>query len=228
MAVDKSEIVRVTGGRQPVADSFIPPGLTVSGPAGAAVAYRSPRGLTHDVRAARQLLAEAGYASGEDLGPVRLMYNSGAAHGPIAQRLGSIWQSALGVKIRFLKKDANTFGQALKKKENKEWHLGRGGWFGDYRDPSTFLEMFVTDNGNNDCGYANEEFDALIAAAGAIDDQPRRMELFARAEERIVATDAPIVPLYHYVNHRMMRPRVRGTWPNQMDYLLLKQIRMER
>ena len=128
---------------------------------------------------------------------------------------------------RDLKKLAEAADQA-KKPADKEWHLGRSGWFGDYRDPSTFLEMFVTGDGNNDCGYSNARFDALMKEAASIADQSRRMELFSEAEHLAILDEAAIVPLYHYVEHYMIRPHVRGAWPNQMGFTLLKQISVER
>jgi len=228
MAVTKQDIVDVTGGQQPVAESFIPPGLTVTDRSGAPAPYRSAPGLPQDAAAARKLLAEAGYPKGQGFGDVRLMYNTGYGHEPVAQRLASIWQTELGLTVVLLPKDTNAFGEALKKPDGKIWHIGRSGWFGDYRDPSTFLDMFVTGDGNNDCGYSNADFDAFMRAAATEPDQSKRMELFARAEKLAVIDEAAIVPLYHYVEYYMIRPHVRGAWPNQMGYTLLKQISVER
>lgn len=228
MAVDKADIVKVAGLHQPVAQGFIPPGLTVSDPAGRTYTYVSAPGLPYDVAAARQLLAEAGYLSAAELGEVCLMYNKGYGHEPIAERLASVWRQALGANVVLDKKDANVFGQALKKKENKEWHLGRSGWFGDYRDPSTFLELLMTGDGNNDCGYSNPVFDALLREAASTDDQARRMDLFRRAEDLAVVKEAAILPLYHYVEHYLVHPSVRGAWPNQMGYMLLKDVSVTR
>jgi len=228
MAVDKQDIVDVTGGKQPTASSFIPPGLTVTQRDGTAVAYRSAPGLPYDPDAARALLAEAGYGGGAGFGDVKLMYNTGAGHDSVAQRLASIWQTELGVTVVLLPKEGNSFGEALKKPDQKIWHVGRSGWFGDYRDPSTFLDMFTTGDGNNDCGYSNPAFDALMRAAAAESDQRRRMEIFRRAEKLAVMDEAAIVPLYHYVEYYMIRPRVKGAWPNQMGYTLLKQVSVER
>ena len=43
--------------------------------------------------------------------------------------------------------------------------IGRHGWNGDYVDPLTFLDMWITDGGNNQAGYSNAKYDALIKEA---------------------------------------------------------------
>ena len=45
--------------------------------------------------------------------------------------------------------------------------MARDGWIADYNDPLTFLEIFKSDNGNNNCPWKNAEFDALIDQAKA-------------------------------------------------------------
>ncbi|MFW6154366.1 MAG: peptide ABC transporter substrate-binding protein [Planctomycetota bacterium] len=228
MAVDKTDITAVTGVGQPEAPTFIPPGLTVTDRDGNPVPYVPPDGQTCDPEAARALLAEAGYPDGEGLGEVRMIYNTGAGHAPVAQRLASIWQQELGVSVTLMPMDGNAFGAALKAGSDKRWHIGRGGWFGDYRDPSTFLEMFMTDDGNNDSGYADAVYDRLLRTAAVATDPRERMRLFAAAEARVVVDQAAILPLYHYVEHTMVRPHIRGAWPNAMGYTILKQIEVNR
>lgn len=228
MVVDKQDIVdNVTGLRQPPATSLVPPGLVVRDGEGRPHEYVPPPGLRRDVQEARRLLAEAGYADPKDLGEIVLMFNTGYGHEPIAERLRATWQRELGVTVVFSRKDGGAFGQALKRRTDKEWHLGRSTWFGDYRDPSTFLDSYVTGDGNNDCGYSNPEFDRLVRAASATADQAERMRLFRQAETILVEQDAAIVPIYFYVEMSMIRPRVRGAWSNMMGTVMLRQISLE-
>jgi oligopeptide transport system substrate-binding protein len=227
MAIDRKDIVAVAGGRQEPASTFIPPGLVMQDRQGRPVVYRGPAGQAFDVSAARKLLAEAGYPGGAGLGEIRLMYNAGFGHEAIAQRLQAMWKEQLGVQVTFLVKDGAAFGQALKKKELKEWHVGRGSWFGDYRDPTTFLDMFLTGDGNNDCGYSNPRFDDLMRQGSREPDAAARMALYRQAEQIAIDEDAAIVPLYHYVEYFMIAPGVQGAWPNQMSYLVLKQVKVE-
>ncbi len=227
LAVDRVDVARVTGVQPPVAGSLVPPGLVVYNTAGEPFEYVPPPPEEPNVAEARRLLAEAGYADGADLGPVRLMFNTGYGHELIAQRLAAIWRQTLGADVVLVPKDPNAFGEALKQKTHKEWHLGRGSWFGDYRDPSTFLDMLMTASGNNDSSYSNPEYDRLVAAAAATDDQARRMELFRQAETLGIVQEAALLPLYFYAEHSMIRPDIQGAWPNNMGYMVLKQVRRE-
>ncbi len=227
LAVDRADIVAVAGGHQQPASVFIPPGLTVQDANGHPAPYPSPTGQKFDIAAARKLLVEAGYPGGRGLPELRLMYNTGYGHEAVAQRLQAMWKEQLGVQVSFIVKDGAAFGAALKKKELKEWHLGRGGWFGDYRDPTTFLDMFISGNGNNDSGYSNPRFDDLMRQAAGELDQTRRMDLYRQAEQLVIEQDAVILPLYHYVEHLMIAPEVQGAWPNQMGYLVLKQVAIQ-
>ncbi len=43
--------------------------------------------------------------------------------------------------------------------------MARSSWIGDYNDPNTFLDMWVTGGGNNRCGWSDGRYDALIADA---------------------------------------------------------------
>ncbi len=228
MCVDKQDIVtNVTGRHEPTAGSFVPPGLTVTDLAGTRYRYTSPEGLRRDVKAAKKLLAEAGYASGADLGEIRLLFNTSNDHRPIAERVASVWQRDLGIDVVLDMRDKVAFGEALKASD-KPWHVARAVWYGDYADPENFLSMFATGNGNNDCGYSNTDVDAKLAAAADTGDQARRMRLLADAEGIIVGEEAAILPLYHVIGQSMVRPSVQGAWPNLMRMFLLKQISVER
>ena len=44
-------------------------------------------------------------------------------------------------------------------------------WIGDYLDPNTFLDMYTSNSGNNDTGWSNPRYDALIAQAGETTDR---------------------------------------------------------
>src|SRR3972149_3000067 len=69
--------------------------------------------------------------------------------------------------------------------------IARGNWIGDYVDPNTFLDMFVTGGGNNRTGWSNRRYDQLIEAAAEEKKEDKRMEIFREAENILVADDVP-------------------------------------
>jgi oligopeptide transport system substrate-binding protein len=44
----------------------------------------------------------------------------------------------------------------------------RAGWIGDYVDPKTFLDLWVTNGGNNQTGWSNAAYDQLIRGTADI------------------------------------------------------------
>ena len=73
--------------------------------------------------------------------------------------------------------------------------MSLGGWSPDYNDAINFLDLWVTDGGNNDSFWSNEEYDNLIAQATAEADEEVRQQYLFDAEE-ILAAEMPIIPLY--------------------------------
>lgn len=184
-----------------VAGAFVPPG----GMPG----YESPSGLTFDGEQARALLAEAGFAGGSGMPRVELLHV--ATDQRLCQALAHMWQSNLGVQVELRVQESKTF--AAERAEHR-FMIARGNWYADYLDPGTFLDGLITGNGNNDSGYSCPEFDQLMAAAHAATDRAERLRLLHQAETLIIAQDAPILPILHYVQTLAIQPRVRGLYPN--------------
>lgn len=189
MAVDKraiTEDVRRIG--EPVATTLIPPG-SVGG-------YASPKGLPFDPQKARELLAEAGYPSGRDFINVELLFTKDGGHDLIAQSIAKNWQEYLGVSVTLVQKEVKTFRDDAK---NKRYITCRGSWYGDYGDPTTFLDLSKTGDGNNDRGYSNEYYDGLLAKAANEPDPAARMRILEEAERFLMDDQAPVLPIFHYV-----------------------------
>jgi oligopeptide transport system substrate-binding protein len=70
---------------------------------------------------------------------------------------------------------------------------------GDYSDPNTFLDMFVTGGGNNRTGWSDPRYDKLISDAAAETDPAKRHDILRAAEKILVCEQMPVCPLYFYV-----------------------------
>jgi oligopeptide transport system substrate-binding protein len=214
MCVDKRAIadqVRRLG--EPPADTLIPPG-SIGG-------YTSPRGLPNVgdaqnqaerdaiVAEARALLAEADFP--QDF-VVELLFNKDSGHDLIGQALAKNWQEHLGVQTSLSQKEIKIFREDLK---NKQYMTARAGWFGDYGDPTTFLDICHSQDGNNDRAYNNPEYDALLEAAAAELDPAERMALLSEAERILVERDLPLIPIFTYATVSMFSSeRVTGLTPH--------------
>ncbi len=190
------------------ATSLVPPGVR---------GYESPTMAGFDPEAARKLLAEAGYPAGKGLPVVGIMFNKEASHQAIAESIKDMWSKYLGATVELLSLDRGSLRQKV---QSLDYSAARAGWYGDYLDPITFLDMFMTapegGGGNNDTGFSNPEYDHLITEAMRESDAKRRNGLMRRAEEILVVEQLPIIPLYYYADMYLFRPEVKGFWPNQM------------
>ncbi|MCP5519388.1 MAG: peptide ABC transporter substrate-binding protein [Verrucomicrobiales bacterium] len=192
LAVDKERLVRrITRGGERIAACLSPPGIM-----NGSVPYRPPAGLDHDPEAARRLLAEAGFPGGQGFPVVEYTYNTAPSHRNIALELRDMWQRELGLRLELRQLEWKTW---LAAQSALDYDLIRSSWIGDYDDPNTFLDLFLSDNPNNRTGWRNGRYDALLREANAEPDAARRQERLAAAEHLLVAEALPVIPLYFYV-----------------------------
>lgn len=208
LAVDKKRIVeKITQLGETPAWGLTPPG-TGQG-------YDSPPGLDHNIEEARRLLAEAGFPGGKGFPRVEYLYIPLPIERNIAIELQAMWQSTLGVTVNLTKQEQKVW---LKSMRELDYHLCRSSWVGDYNDPSTFLDMFITDSGNNRTGWSNSEYDSLISSAAREPDIPKRNGLFQTAERTLISKQAAIIPVYYYVGVQFYhQDRLQGVQGNLID-----------
>lgn len=209
MVIDRERIVRtVTRLGEPAAYSLTPPG--------AGGDYQPPPGLPYDIPAARKLLAEAGYPGGAGFPVLRYLYPSRfPADAGMAVELQAAWKQHLGITVDLQQQEWKVF---LDSQRKMDYEVSKSSWLGDYNDPNTFLDLFVSTSGNNRTGWGNPEYDRLIAEAGAEPDPQRRLELFRRAEHLLIAEEGVIAPVYHFVSVQFFHPdRLSGIESNLLD-----------
>ncbi|WP_446831110.1 peptide ABC transporter substrate-binding protein [Candidatus Foliamicus sp.] len=171
---------------------------------------------------ARRLYAEAGYSRDNPL-VVEVIYNTSDNHKRIAIALAFMWKQVLGVEASLSNQEWKVFLETRKRKEDTQ--LYRAGWIGDYEDAYTFAQLLESTNEQNDFGYNNPRYDALLAVASAEPDIALRAEHLQEAE-RVLLADQPLMPLYFYVTKRMVKPWVQGYDGNIMDHVYTRHMRI--
>lgn len=215
MAIDREAIVKdITKGGEIPAYNFVPPGTA---------GYTCRTQLREDVAEAKRLLAEAGYPNGKGLPTIEILYNTLETHRTIAEAIQQMWQTKLGINVRLVNEEWKVYLDSVL---TLNYQLSRAGWIGDYVDPNSFLDMWLTGGGNNETGWSNPEYDRLIAQAAATTDPRQRLEVFQKAEA-ILVDEMPEIPIYFYTRVYLRRPEVKGWYPNILDNHLFQDVYLE-
>ncbi len=193
--------------------------LTPPNPAG----YTPRAKIPYDIPLAKKLLAEAGYPDGNGFPVMSLLYNTQENHQQLATALQQMWKDNLGIHIELENTEWKTF---LENQRTMNYQMCRASWIGDYVDPDTFLQLMITDGGNNETGWSSAHYDQLIRDAAQTVDQQQRFEIFQKAEQMIV-DEVPVIPIYTYSWNRLVSPSVVG-WENHlMDFFAFKDVYLQ-
>ena len=169
------------------------------------------------------------------------LYNTSDSHKAIGEYLQTAL-AGMGITMNLENQEWNTF---LNTRKNGDYSVARNGWLADYNDPICFLDMWITDSGNNDVQFGRDEhasaaiysmdltslgydikvengtwaetYDVLIPLIKTCTDSNTRYALMHIAEDLLMSTGA-IVPLYFYTDIYMVDDSVEGFFANPLGY----------
>ena len=126
----------------------------------------------------------------------------------IAEAVQEMWRKNLGIEMTL---ENVEFQVKLDREKAGDYTVSRGGWVGDYVDPMTFIDLWVTDGPYNDADWSNPEYDKLVQLAKTTMDQEVRMQAMHDAE-KILMDEMPIIPVYFYTKPFTVKPHVKGVY----------------
>lgn len=212
LAIDRPAIaLSVLRGANPPATHFTPPDLA---------GYTARASVGADFDQARALLAEAGFPGGRGLPGIALQVRNDAQQPGMAEVLQARWAKELGVQLEIRTLEQKTWVQ---NQQNLDYQISGAGWIGDFADPVTFLDLFVSQGGNNWTGWKNAAYDDLIAQAATATDPAARLELFQQAEARLLA-EAPVTPIFWGARTYLIHPSVQGWEPALLGFHQYKKV----
>lgn len=169
------------------------------------------------------------------------LYNTSDAHKAIGEYLQNA-VAGVGITMNLVNQEWNTF---LNTRKEGDYSVARNGWLADYNDPICFLDMWVTESGNNDVQYGRgahgelkmydldltpfgldvkvedgtwaETYDVLISAIKGCTDSANRYAMMHIAEDMLMSTGC-IVPLYFYTDIYMLEDNIEGFFANPLGY----------
>lgn len=157
------------------------------------------------VEKAKALLAEAGYGKDNPL-KFDLLYNTSENHKKIAVAIASMWKKNLGVTAVLENQEWKSY---LDSKRQGNFDVSRAGWCGDYNEASTFLAIMRDGHSQNYPKYTSQSYDKKLDLALTAASDADRSSAYKDAES-LLAKDMPIMPIYHYVNARLVNPKLGG------------------
>ncbi len=192
---DKEAIVKhATRLNEPVVSTIVPPN-SIKG-------YPSIQGLGFDIEKAKKELASAGWIDRNGDGLVEdeegnlfpivdLLYTTNTPRYKwVSLELRDQWNKHLGIRTQLRGTDNKFFSADL---HAGNFMVARGRWYGDYGDPTTFLDIFLSDNGNNDRGYSNVKIDEAMILAQKEHNPEKRLKMLSDIEFKLFNEELPML-----------------------------------
>ncbi|MBM7564560.1 peptide ABC transporter substrate-binding protein [Paenibacillus sacheonensis] len=217
MAINRQDIVdKVTKAGQVPAYGFVSTGI--HGVNGEFRDEVKDDYFKEDVTEAKKLLAEGLAEEGMTKMPAfSLSFNEGL-HKTVAEAIANMWKENLGIDAKLELQEWKVF---LKNRQSLNYDVARAGWGADYNDPMTFIDMFTSKGGNNDIGFKNADYDALVKEAYSTNDQQKRVDAMAKAEKILIGDNTALMPIYYYSSTQLIKPYVKNyvvDYSGNIDY----------
>ena len=189
------------------ASGFVPSGLSIS-PEGKDFRDEADTYTSYDKKAAQAALDEGLKELGKSEITLRVTY--GTDESPM-DVFATYLQNALskldGIKVEMV---ATTKQDRIyNKQKNGDYDLATTRWGPDYGDPTTYLTMGISTNGNNYGKYTNSELDALMDKVANESDVNTRWQEMIDAE-KIMMDDLCYIPVFEKGTATLQNKDVKG------------------
>jgi oligopeptide transport system substrate-binding protein len=168
-----------------------------------------------DIDAAKAAIRESTYGSADKVPPIRI-YTSGALASEV---LRDVAREQLGLNIEVFDLEWYDFLNRLDSRQVPAFELY---WAADYPDPEAMLRpLWGTGWPGNYTDFSNPRVDDLLTQAASETDTDARADLYARAEQLILA-DNVVIPAYMDVQYTVIKPYVHDLTVTPIGILRLE------
>lgn len=215
MAVNRAVLLQAMGLVEKPVYGFVPyaqPSLTDS-----TKSYRDIAGdmFAEDVEAAKALMAEAGYPNGEGFPTIVIKVQNNTQQGILAQVLGDMWKSNLGVNYEIQSRESSVYWDEL---DAGDFSVDRNGYTCDYSDPSANLKIWITGSNAYENGWDDPVYDELFNKTLSMTDPAEREAALIEAEKYLV-DQMPGMPIMSMETQFLVKPDVKGVIANPIGHV---------
>src|SRR5918992_2859914 len=178
-----------------------------------------------DLEQARQLMEQVQNPQRQ----VAIVTNEGDPNRDVAVAVQAMWEE-IGIQSTIRVMEWQQYLEHLGPPPPGSVDVFRLGWVGDFVDDINFLELWTCDSGNNNTGFCNEEYDALVAKAKATPDDAERTEIYRQLEAMLTGEDGelPFIPMWSITYNNLERETVKETFEiNLLDQVDLTTVEIK-
>jgi ABC-type oligopeptide transport system substrate-binding subunit len=161
---------------------------------------------------AKQLLSDAGYPDGQGFPTITYSTNDAGYHVALAEYLQQAY-AQLGITMNIEKVEWSSF---TPQRRAHDFEMARNGWVADYNDPSSYLDLLTTGNGNNDGCFSDPDYDAAVASSETADVDARFNAL--HTAEDIAMDQVAMIPVAYYNDFYLQNASLKGVWHSAYGY----------
>jgi oligopeptide transport system substrate-binding protein len=224
LAVNRREIIdTITQANELPAKGFTPEGMPgFDAIVGEGSPWTPEEG---DVEQAKKLMSQVGSAKQK----VAIVTNEGDPNRDVAVALQSMWEE-IGIESTIRVMEWQQYLEYLGPPPPGAVDLFRLGWVGDFVDDINFLELWTCESGNNNTGFCDKEYDALVAKAKQTPDDQERYEIYRQLEAMLTGQDGalPFIPMWSITYNNLERETLKETFEiNLLDQVDLTKVEIK-
>lgn len=205
-ATSKEAIINAIGGIQIPAKSWIPPGM---------LAHNPDIGIPFDLQKAKDEISKSKKIPQK----IKLYFSHSPETRKIAEVIKENWRK-IGVDVELESMEWKTYLSRLVQEKFPIFLLG---WGADFPDPHNFMDLFLSDSGNNHTGFANKVYDELIEKASEETDIDKRIQMYNMAQKILLEEEVAIIPTFWGVSARLKRKNLKIEY-NPLEIVYLDEI----
>ncbi|GMG60954.1 peptide ABC transporter substrate-binding protein [Tetragenococcus halophilus] len=208
-ALDRDSIVnQVLGDGSISSTNLVPEGTGTDPESGEDFTEVSDSTLEYDVDKAQEYWEKAKDELDVDSLEIDLLSDDQDGAKQVAEYVQGAWGELDGLTIT----STNVpFSVRLDRGTEGDFEALLGGWGADYADPSSFTDLFQTENSYNHGSWSNDEYDELIdAAATTHANEPKERFQDLIDAEAVINEEMGVIPVYQKAEGHLISDNIKG------------------